>query len=865
MNDIKKKPSTIKKILKWFSIVVLILLIALISIPYLFKDKIKLMVENTINKSVNATVSFNDINLSLLKSFPLANLTLDKILVINKAPFLGDTLFYGKEVNLDMSIMELFKDENEAMNIQRISLYHGNVNIIINKDGIGNYDIAKETEKTAETATQSNLSLNIQEYQVTDLDFSYLDEASKMKVGIDSIIHAGQGNFEKDILDLNTKSTAKISVEMNGTNYMENVLVSLDAIIGIDLKNSKYTFKENAGFVNQLPLEFNGFIQLIEEGQLYDINFKTPTSSFKNLLALLPKQYAGNLNSIKTEGDFTVNGVVKGIYADDKIPTFDISFASNNASFKYTELPKAVKNINIDTKITNKTGFLNDTHVDVNKLNFTIDEDAFAANMNISNIEKNPKIKLTANGTINLESISQVYPVSLDTKLAGILKANVTTSLDMKSIENKKYENVKNSGTLILTSFKYEGKEVAKPFIIDKTSISFNTNTIKLNEFSAKTGESDLKINGDLENFYGFLFKDQVLKGNFNLVANKLKVSDFLADEEETSESTSTERLKIPSFLDCTFNATASTVIYDNLNLKNVSGKLVIKNEAIDLQNLKMAVFGGQIGMSGKVSTKEKISNFAFDIDLKEVGIGESFTQLNTLKVIAPIAKTIEGKLNSTLKFSGNLANDMTPDLKTISGTILGQLLNTKINADNSKALSLLSNKISFLDVSKLDLNEASMYLTFNDGNVKLKPLNLNYKDIGILVGGTHGFDQTMNYDLKLDIPAKYLGTEVTNYLSKLTPKEAESIKSIPVTANLTGNFSNPTIKTNLDQATSKLISDLIEKQKQSLLDKGKDKLNSLLNGNKPKDSSKTKEDTKNKIKGVISNLFNKKKKDSTN
>jgi hypothetical protein len=37
-----------------------------------------------------------------------------------------------------------------------------------------------------------------------------------------------------------------------------------------------------------LPLEFDGFIQMVETGQEYDLKFKTPTSSFKNFLGIIP-------------------------------------------------------------------------------------------------------------------------------------------------------------------------------------------------------------------------------------------------------------------------------------------------------------------------------------------------------------------------------------------------------------------------------------------------------------------------------------------------------------------------------------------------------------------------------------------------
>ena len=47
------------------------------------------------------------------------------------------------------------------------------------------------------------------------------------------------------------------------------------------------------------------------------------------------------------------------------------------------------------------------------------------------------------------------------------------------------------------------------------------------------------------------------------------------------------------------------------------------------------------------------------------------------------------------------LTNDMTPNLNTITGKLFGELLNTKLNADNSKTLSLLSSKLKLIEVFK--------------------------------------------------------------------------------------------------------------------------------------------------------------------
>ncbi|MGK0420464.1 MAG: ribosome-associated translation inhibitor RaiA [Polaribacter sp.] len=858
----KKNSSLGKSTFKWISSIIVILLIALIAIPFLFKDRIVAMVSNSINDNINATVTFKEADLNLFRDFPLASLSVNEVTVINKAPFLGDTLFNAEKINFTLKLTSLFNSGTEPLEINSISLVNGAINILFNKNSLGNFDIAKKSPSISE-ASGSTLSLSINEYTLENIDVGFFDETSQIKLAINSIYHSGKGNFEKDILDLDTKTTAKISFEMEKVNYLKNVNIKLDAVLGIDLKKAKYTFKENTGYINQLPLEFNGFIQLIKEDQLYDMTFKTPTSSFKNLLALLPKQYSGNLNSIKTEGNFDLKGTVKGTFSKTTIPTLDISFISKNAMFKYADLPKAVNNINIDANIINTTGFIKDTYVAINNAAFKIDKDIFSASGNVANLAENATINLKGKGSINLDNIGKVYPIALENQLKGFLKADVTTKFDMNSIEKGNYQNIKNKGNITVSNFKYKGEDVANPFYIDKASVTFNTNTIVLEEFKAKTGASDLAIQGNLENFYGFLFKNQKLKGNFDLNSNVFKVDDFLAKSETTTEVEKQEKttsLKIPAFLNITLNANANKVIYDNINLTNVSGNIFIKDETVRLKNLKSSVFGGNIDFDGVVSTKGEKSKFTMDLNLKELNIADSFSSLDMLSAIAPIAKTIEGKINSTIQVSGDLEDDMTPNLKSISGDLLGQLLNTKVKPNNSKALSLLGSKVDFLDVSKLNLNEVSALFSFNNGAVSVKPFSINYKDIGIQIGGKHGFDNSMNYDITFDVPVKYLGSAVTTALAQLTPKDAAAIKSIPINATLKGSFSTPNFSSNIKNATTDLMKNILEKQKQSLLNKGKDELKDFLFGGTKKGSTKTKNKTEDKIKNVLGGLFGKKK-----
>ena len=596
------------------------------------------------------------------------------------------------------------------------------------------------------------------------------------------------------------------------------------------------------------------------------MKFKTPTSSFQNFLGLIPAAYSSTLKDVKTTGDFSIAGFAKGLYSDKTIPKFNVSIASNNASFQYPNLPKSVQNIVIDTKIINETGLLNDTYVNLDKLSFKIDHDVFNAKANIRNISENPLVNAELKGTINLGNVSKAYPIQLKVPLSGILVADVATKFDMKSVETNQYENMQNSGNMTLTGFKYVD-ETNKAMNINKAMVQFTNTRINLQELDLTTGKTDMKVNGILENFYGFMFKKQELKGNFNMQSNQFAVADFMTTETPKASEKPKEAEKIPAFLNCSLTAKANTVLYDNLILKDVSGKIIIKDQKATLENVKSSVFGGQIIASGDVSTKEKIPVFNMNLGMKAVDIQQTFTQLDMMKKIAPIAGVINGKLNSTIKLSGNLDDKkMTPDINSISGDLLGQLLSTTVNSSNSELLTKLSDNVKFIDLKKLNLNDLKAALTFKDGKVNVKPFDIKYQDIKVNVGGQHGFDQNMNYNLKFDVPAKYLGAEANALIAKLSPADAKKFENIPINAILSGNFKNPKLTTDMKSAVTNLTNQLVKQQKEKVVTKGKETLNSIItNATKPKsDTTKTdvKQDVKAKAGALLNGLFGKKKKE---
>jgi len=319
---------------------------------------------------------------------------------------------------------------------------------------------------------------------------------------------------------------------------------------------------------------------------------------------------------------------------------------------------------------------------------------------------------------------------------------------------------------------------------------------------------------------------------------------------KEPNTETKTEDFKIPQFLSCSINASANTVIYDNLNLKDVKGILYIKNQKATLKSLTSNIFDGKLEVNGDVSTKAEVPAFNVSLGANGFDVSKSFGNLDLLQALAPIAKVLQGKLNSSIDLSGTLNNEFTPNLNTVNGSAFAEILTSSFNADQAKLLSVLGNSLNFIDFKKLDLTDLKTNLKFANGKVNVSPFNLKYKDIDITVSGAHGFDKTLSYDAVFNVPAKYLGNEVNGLIAKINDKDVSKI-TIPVTANITGTFTNPQVKTDLASSISNLTKQLVEIEKQKLLNTGKDKIKELLGGIKGIDGN-TKNDSTQKDSTIV-------------
>lgn len=832
-----------KKLLKIVAGILVFLLLLVIGIPLFLEAKIGPILRSNVNRSITGDFDFREADLSLIRNFPNARVSLRDITLTTAAPFEGDTLFKAREAYLVMGIGELFKGAGEPIGIRELFVAGADLRLRLDAEERPNYLIAAEDPAaTGATAASDGFTFDLQGYQIADSKISYLDQSSGISFLLEDIQHTGSGDLSLAESRLETRTDARISLGMDSVQYLDRNSLQLDARIGIDLETDTYTFLENEGLINQMPLVFEGSVQLVEEGQEIDLDFRTPSSDFKNFLALIPEAYSKSLEEVRTSGQFTLEGSITGRSDDTRIPNLDIRMEAVDAAFRYPDLPKGIDDINFSARLLNTTGIAGDTYLEIPAAGFRIDQDVFNMSGNIRSLTGNPEVDAALKGTINLASLDQAYPVELAPGLSGVLRADVQTEFDMASVENKQYGNTRTSGSLQLSNLNFRADNFAEPVKIREARLRFDPVEARLENLSGSLGQSDFTLSGTVRDYLGYLLADGILKGQFSLASNQLLVSDFMSPEDpgQAEKETGADArasgqapdggpaFQIPAAIDVSIRGQAASVVYDGLPLRNVSGNLQIRDQELQLRDVRSDALDGKLALNGTVATGEGLPRFNMDLGIDGFRIRETLESIELFETLAPIASIVEGKLNSRVQLSGLLNSDFSPDLMSLAGNVVAEVLASDITGTRAKVLEALDARMDFFNMEDLDLKGLKTALNFENGLVTVKPFSFTYRDMEVSVAGSHSFDQQLNYTATLQVPAKYLGSDVNRLVTELQEpglKEA----TVPVVATIGGRYSDPNVQTDLKQAVASLTSRLVEAQKQKLVASGKEKAKDLI------------------------------------
>lgn len=785
-----------KKGLTIVAIVVGLLVVTMITVPIIFKANIIQKVKNMANGSVNAKIDFLDVDLSLFKNFPKLSVSIKNLSVTGVDDFDNVRLLNVETLSTTVNISSLWK--SDGLSITSILLDRPSISLMVNKAGKPNWDIAKKTVAQDPGTTGNGTKIDLEKIEVRGASFGFKNDSSQMLFALRNGSFDLSGTMKGSNSKLDIEGGAdSISFEYGGARYLSDLKVAIKGGLQADFNKMSFTFLQNELKVNKLPLEANGTFVMGEKDYNFDVTFKSPSSSFGDMLGFIPAQHQKYLKGVETKGDIAFDGYVKGTYSDTAIPGFGLNLKIAGGWLKYPNLPKEVDKIEMALNIAKPQGDLDLTKIDFEKFSASVAGNPLKASLHVATPISDPELKGNLAGRVDFATLKQAIPIdSIDIK--GIIEASIDFGGRYSSIAKQQYDNFRTEGTVTLKDFVFASAMMPQNMEIKSAEMKLNPKAITLNNLSATMGESDFEVNGAITNYWPYFLHKGVIAGTVNLNSNYLNINQLTPTTSAKDTTAASKPFEVPENVDITVQSSVKKVLYDKLYITGIIGKMVIKDRKVLLDGLSMNMLGGKMVVSGAYTTpKGEKPNFDFKMDIKDFDLPTAYQSVSTVRQYLPVAKESTGSFNTGLSLNGKLGDGYSPNFTTVNG---GGLLSAKnielIGAGLFSEIGKYFRKDMFKQVK---VNDFATNFKLVNGGLEVSPFSTKLAGQDVTFSGRQSVTKEIDYRIDFKVNKVDLSEEVTKYVGMVPG--ADNISKYPIGINLAGTIDKPEVKVDLSEA----------------------------------------------------------------
>ena len=339
------------------------------------------------------------------------------------------------------------------------------------------------------------------------------------------------------------------------------------------------------------------------------------------------------------------------------------------------------------------------------------------------------------------------------------------------------------------------------PMYMEGTNVEYNTNRITLKDARLHLGKSDLRLNGQLSQLRAAALRGGTLKGKLTVQSDLIDCNQLLlamnrgarfaeADEKAPASfntdsitaleyqnmeigaqdtlrtDTTTQLMIIPKFLDLSLRTDAKRIQFKNLELENVVGEVVVRDQVLNLSELRMNSNIGDGSLTMVYSTPDEAhASMGLELGLNKILVNKLIDLFPSMDTLVPMLRSFEGVVDCQITATCQTDSTMSVLLPTLNASCFMRgkdmvLLDGETFAEISKTLMFKNKKRNLIDSIAVDL-------AIKDSKIEVFPFLVEMDRYKVAVGGTHNMDMTFDYHLsvlKSPVPFK-LGIDITGNL----------------------------------------------------------------------------------------------------
>lgn len=443
-------------------------------INYVFTpDKLTPIVLNVANRSLDADLKVESVELTFFSTFPQFGLKVDEGFLVSKVlndslPQKTDSLLAFKECVLTVNPLDYFL--KNKISVYNLSLKNVAVYAYRNKTGKANWEIVKTSSDTLavekDTISQNKFDseIDIRQVELEHANLIFDDRNTEVYSRIDDVDLRLKLALTKGISSLGVEFENKnILFWQQGELLINKVAASLQTDIEIDRSTALWTLKNTGLTINGIRLDVNGELKRDTVTKMVGVNLKygLHAPSMETVMNMIPEAYVKR-GQISAKGEVKVDGTLEGNYGNKQLPAVSLNIKINDASARYEGLPYGIDNFTADFESYIDLMRRNPSFLNLKILHFEGAHTKILADAKVEDLLVDPLITLHTESTVDLDALAKTFPLQENVTIRGKLDAGLNLKCRLSSLKKQDIGRIRLGGRLALKDF--ELKDTAKDF-----------------------------------------------------------------------------------------------------------------------------------------------------------------------------------------------------------------------------------------------------------------------------------------------------------------------------------------------------------------------------------------------------------------
>ena len=439
-------------------------------INYVFTpDKLTPIVLNVANRSLDADLKVESVELTFFSTFPQFGLKVDEGFLVSKVlndslPQKTDSLLAFKECVLAVNPLDYFL--KNKISVYNLSLKNVAVYAYRNKTGKANWEIVDTLAVEKDTISQNKFDseIDIRQVELEHANLIFDDRNTEVYSRIDDVDLRLKLALTKGISSLGVEFENKnILFWQQGELLINKVAASLQTDIEIDRSTALWTLKNTGLTINGIRLDVNGELKRDTVTKMVGVNLKygLHAPSMETVMNMIPEAYVKR-GQISAKGEVKVDGTLEGNYGNKQLPAVSLNIKINDASARYEGLPYGIDNFTADFESYIDLMRRNPSFLNLKILHFEGAHTKILADAKVEDLLVDPLITLHTESTVDLDALAKTFPLQENVTIRGKLDAGLNLKCRLSSLKKQDIGRIRLGGRLALKDF--ELKDTAKDF-----------------------------------------------------------------------------------------------------------------------------------------------------------------------------------------------------------------------------------------------------------------------------------------------------------------------------------------------------------------------------------------------------------------